>query len=127
VSTLRVALLDMQPRLRDILTDAVTREIDMYLLDCALGSEAELAEARPDVMVCEIEDPLNAALPGRLLCAVPAARVLAVARAGDHAALYELRPTCKALNDVSIQEVVDAIRHGLDRGHAWTDGGGPIR
>jgi hypothetical protein len=37
-----------------------------------------------------------------------------VANTGDRAALYELRPTRRVLRDVSINQVIDAIRFGLD-------------
>jgi hypothetical protein len=69
VNTIRVALIGMKPRLRDLLTEVVGREQDMELVHMALG--ADFVTSPPDVMVCEIEDPLEAELPGRLLRAVP--------------------------------------------------------
>ena len=85
----------------------------MELIHSEDGPDAALVAARPDVMVCEIEDPLDVELPARLLLAVPQARVLLVADTGEQAALYELRPTRKVLLSVSIDEVIDAIRFGL--------------
>lgn len=113
VSTIRVALVSMRPKLRDILTDVVAREQDMELIHCQIASDAELAAARPNVLVCEIADPLDVGLPARLLRAVPGARVLMIADKGDRAALYELRPARKMVQDVSIKQVIDAIRFGL--------------
>jgi len=113
VSTIRVALVSMRPKLRDILTDVVAREQDMELIHCQIGSDADLAAAQPNVLVCEIGNPLDGRLPARLLRAVPRSRVLVIADTGDRAALYELRPTRKVLQDVSIEQVIDAIRFGL--------------
>ena len=122
VSTIRVALVSLRPKLRDILTDVVAREQDMEVIHSKMGSDAELAAARPNVLVCEIGNPLDGGLPARLLRAVPRSRVLMIADTGDRAALYELRPTRKVLQDVSIKQVIDAIRFGV--GHAG-DGGPP--
>jgi len=116
---IRVALVSMRPRLRGILTDVVALEQDMELIHCQLGPDAELAAARPDVIVCEIENPLDVGLPSRLLRAVPRARVLMVADTGDQAALYELRPARKVLLNVSMNQVIDAIRSGLEQGDRW--------
>ena len=68
----------------------------------------------PDAIVAEVEDPLDAELPDRLLHAFPRARALMIAAAGDRAALYELRPQHRIIFDVSIQGAVDALRSGLD-------------
>lgn len=104
--------------MRDILTDAVAREEDMELIHCQIGANATLVGARPDVIVSEVQDPIDVEVPTRLLCAVPRARVLMVAEAGDLAALYELRPTHKVLLNVSMNQVIDAIRFGLKQGRS---------
>ena len=113
---IRVALIGMRPKLRDILSDAVAREKDMQLIPCPAGPVADTAAARADVLVCEIADPVDAEVPTRLLHAAPRARVLMIAEAGDRAALYELRPTRKVLLNVSMNQVIDAIRFGLEQG-----------
>ena len=110
---IRVALLEMKPKLRAILTDAVAREQDMEVISGPCPSQADVAAAEPDVLVGEVADPLDLELPTRLLGAVPRARVLMVATTGETAALYELRPTQKVLSNVSIAEVIDGIRFGL--------------
>jgi hypothetical protein len=115
---IRVALVSMRPKLRDILTDAVAREDDMELIHCQLGTNATIVGARPDVIVSEIRDPVDVEVPTRLLRALPRARVLMVAEAGDRAALYELRPTHKVLLNVSMNQVIDAIRFGLEQGRS---------
>jgi DNA-binding NarL/FixJ family response regulator len=112
VQTIRVALLNMKPMLRDMLTGVIVREQDMELMHCPSAEAAKLAAIRPDVLVCEMDDPLDLDLPRRLLAVLPEARILVVADAGDRAALYELRPTRKVLVGVSIEQVIDAIRFG---------------
>lgn len=113
---IRVALIGMRPKLRDILSDAVAREKDMRLVQHHAGPIAEAAAAHADVFVCEVEDPDDAAMPTRLLNVVPRARVLMIAETGDRAALFELRPTRQRLLNVSMAQVIDAIRCGLAQG-----------
>ena len=117
MNTTRVALMGMRPRLRDILTDALSRTTDVDVVDWGQGCEADLsaiAATHPDVMVCEAHDPLEPGPPSRLLRAVPGARVLVVGDSGDQAALFELRPTRTVMRTVGIDQVVSAIRHGFE-------------
>jgi hypothetical protein len=109
MGTIRVALLEMRQRLRDILTDAVAREPDLHLVvrDATL---AALNDVRPDVLVCGADDPLDPTRPKALLALFPRARILVVAHSGRHAAIFELRPTRLVLREVSMDGVVDAIR-----------------
>ena len=113
MKTIRVALMGMRPRLRDILTDAIARERDMELIDYQIRDEQAILADRPDVMVCESDNPLDLGLPTRLLRTVPLGRVLLVGASGDHAALYELRPLRTVMRTVGIDEVIAAIRFGL--------------
>lgn len=110
---IRVALVNLKPKLRDILADAVGRERDMHVISCGAGPAADIARARPDVVVCEVADPVDQEAPEQLLRSAPRARVLMIAETGDRAALYELRPTQKILINVSMNQVIDAIRFGL--------------
>lgn len=115
VHTIRVALLAMKPRLRDMLTTVLEHEPDLEVIHGLTPSGGDLATARPDVVVGEAADPRDAELPDRLLRAVPLARVLLVAEGGDHAVQYELRPVRTVLADVSIDQLIGAIRQGPDR------------
>lgn len=112
---IRVALISMRPKLRDILSDAVAREKDMQLIPIQAAPVTDVCAARADVLVCEVADPVDAEVPTRLLRTAPRARVLMIAETGDRAALYELRPTRKVLLNVSMNQVIDAIRFGLDQ------------
>ena len=113
---IRVVLMAMRPRLRDILTDALSREPDMDVIEWRTGPGDELIATRPDVMVFESADPLDIDSPTRLLRAIPTARVLVVADAGDQAAVFELRPTRTVMGTVGMQHIITAIRSGLAGG-----------
>lgn len=108
-----MALLSMKPKLRDILADAISREPDMQLVALATGPQPRAVESVPDVMICESADPLKAVAPTELLRAAPQARVLVIAGTGDHAAVYELQPVRRELSNLSINAVIEAVRHGL--------------
>jgi hypothetical protein len=111
---IRVALLGMKSRLRDILTDAIARQQDMELMPYQFEPHRERAGAKPDAVVCEVDDPLDAAHADGLLRALPRARALMVAGAGDRAALYELQPARMVMVDVSVDQLISALRAGLE-------------
>ncbi len=114
MSNIRVALLGMKSRLRDILTDAIAREHDMELMPYRFDPHADVAGPMPDAVVCEVPDPLDMTLPDRVLRTLPRARVLVVAGAGDRAALYELQPGRRVMVDVSVDQLIEALRLGLE-------------
>jgi hypothetical protein len=114
VRTIRVALLGVRPKLRDILTDAFAGEQDMELLQGRFEPDAALAAIEPDAVVCEAENPLDVVFPDRLLRTIPTARVVMVAATGDHAAVYELQPLRRVMLNVSIDQLIEAIRAGLE-------------
>jgi hypothetical protein len=104
----------MQPRLRSILTDALAREEDMELIPYQLTAGAAPDAEAPDAIVCQIDDPLDVALPDRLFRTMPRGRVLLVADTGDQAAVYELQPARRVFLDVSVAQLISAIRSGLN-------------
>jgi hypothetical protein len=116
MNMIRIALLQMKPRLRDILIDAVVREPDMELMPRAFALAAKPAAADLIVLVREVPDPLDAELPRHLLGAPPRTRVLLIADSGEQGAIYELRPMRRVLPNLSVSEVLDAIRFGPERG-----------
>jgi hypothetical protein len=102
----------MRPRLREILTEAITRERDMTLSSWSDRAETSVS-ARPDALVYEVADPFDSMLPARVLDALPASRVLLVSDSGEAAAVYELRPTRAVMHCIGIDAVIGAIRYGL--------------
>lgn len=85
----------------------------MQVVAFTAGSQPRSAESTPDVMICESADPLEAIAPTELLRAAPQARVLVIAGTGDRAAVYELQPVRREVSNLSINAVIDAVRHGL--------------
>ncbi len=113
MKTIRVVLMGMRPRLRDILTDALAGEADMHLLDWQ-PAEQDAQTVVPDVMVCQAHDPLDPDLPTRLLQSAPRGRVLVVSDAGDRAAIFELRPTRTVMRAIGMLDLIAAIRSGIE-------------
>jgi len=106
--------MDMKPKLRDILADAIGREPDMQLVSTLPAPSSPASDLGPDVLLCESDDPTEATMPTNLLLhELPHARVLVIASSGDRAAVYELRPHRRELADVSISDVIQAVRHGV--------------
>jgi hypothetical protein len=120
VDKIRVALLEMKPRLRDMLTDVIAREQDMQLIDFEVGTIGQPPRNEPDVMVREIDNPLDCGIATSLLHRVPRARLLMVADTGEQAVLYELHPKRQVFLNVSIDQVIHAIRYGLPGDTGWS-------
>jgi DNA-binding NarL/FixJ family response regulator len=113
MKTTRVVLMDMRPRLRDIIADALAEEPDLDLLDWQ-PAEPDQRDVTPDVVVCQAVDPLDPSLPTRLLQSAPRGRVVVVAEKGDRAAIFELRPTRTVMRSIGMQDLIAAIRSGID-------------
>jgi hypothetical protein len=103
----------MRPRLREILDDALAREPDIALVARNLTSDAALVDVRPDVVVCEAANALDPSRPKALLQVLPRARVLMIAHSGRQAVVFELRPTRLVLREVSMRDIVDAVRTAI--------------
>jgi hypothetical protein len=104
-----------------MLTDVIAREPDMQVVPFQLAADVASTRDEPDVMVCEIENPLDRTLAAHLLSQAPRAHLLMVASTGERAVLYGLQPRHQVFPDVSMEEVIRAIRHGLPDGTAWPD------
>jgi hypothetical protein len=115
VHRIRIALVDLRPRLRDILTDALTGEPDMELVSPPVRTEAP----RPfvDVLIVGTDEPDDEAVPTRLLAEAPHSSVLMIAARDGAASLYELRPAKRSVGDLTAAGLIRAIRTSA-RGHA---------
>jgi len=119
VKRIRVALVDLQPRLRDIVVDAVGDAPDLELVSPEPLAEAALRGAGADVVVAGAGDPADRQLPERLLAMLPQIRVLMVAASGRTAAMWELRPHRTLHRSITRSGLLDAIRYGV---HGREDG-----
>jgi hypothetical protein len=113
VSAIRIALLDVTPRLRDIVRAAIAGTTDLELVPYEAGTRVGDGAA-PDAVICQVADPLDVETPDRLLRQLPRARLVMVAHTADQAAVYELQPTRRLLLNVSIEELLDTLRTGTD-------------
>jgi len=101
--------MDLQPRLRDIIADAVADEPDLELACTELRSGDDLRRIDADVVIAGTPEPSDAGLPSRLLSIAPRISVLMVAVSGRTAAIYELRPR-RLLGEVTPLGLIAAIR-----------------
>jgi hypothetical protein len=110
VNRIRIALMNLQPKLREIIEDAVRDASDMEMVDADVQSAPRIEALAVDVAIVGTSDPDDLQLPARLLSETPRLRVLMIATSGRAAALYELRPQRTTLGEMSAPELMRAIR-----------------
>jgi hypothetical protein len=103
----------MNPRLRDIVTDALADEPDAVLMSGSVDAAALRTAPRCDAIVAESAEPDDDEYARRLLDLIPWGRVLLIATRGDRAAVYELQPHKLVMMGVSPSDLVRAIRGTL--------------
>jgi DNA-binding NarL/FixJ family response regulator len=111
VNRIRVALMDLQPRLRDIVADALAEAPDLELVSTDPVPESRLDEIDADVVIAAINDPGDREVPLRVLARAPRLHVLMVATHGRTAAMYELRQTLH--RSISRSGLIAAIRQSV--------------
>jgi hypothetical protein len=102
--------MNLRPRLRDIIEDAVIQEADMSLTGAVLQSEGQLEDSSADVLIVGTDEPHDPEVPTRLLWIAPRMSVLMIAMSGGSAVLYELQPHKKTFGEVTVAALIDAIR-----------------
>ena len=108
---LRILLADMQPMLREIVRDTLTRQPDMEIVGDLDGSKGILQSLEHvDVAIVGAREPDDSPLAEQMLQASPSTRVLAIATSGQSATLWDLRPYKVSLGDVSPASLIRAIR-----------------
>jgi DNA-binding NarL/FixJ family response regulator len=111
VKKTRVALIDMRPRLREIVAAAVAREADLEIVSTrSSGTNADLEQLAIDVVIAGTQNPDDCLAPAELLAVLPRSRILMVAGSGRRAVVYKLRPEKLSLGDISTESLVNAIR-----------------
>jgi hypothetical protein len=115
VNRIRVALMDLQPRLRDIVVDAVGDAPDLELVSPNPVPESRLRESGAEVVIAGTRDPGDRRVPMRLLMMAPAIRVLMVGVNGRNAAMYELRPHKILHRAITRAGLIAAIRQSAKR------------
>lgn len=102
--------MNVRPRLRDIIVDAVKNEPDLELMSAELQSDRNLESACADVLIVGTSEPNDPEVPVRMLYAAPRMSVLMIAASGSAAVLYELRPRKQSLGEVTAAGLIAAIR-----------------
>ncbi len=103
-------MMNLRPRLRDIIVDALANEPDLDLVVDELKSEQDLGRASGDVVIVGAAEPNDVEVPMRLLLRVPSMSVLMIAISGKTAVLYQLRPQRKTLGELTASALIAAIR-----------------
>ena len=111
MNRIRVALMDLQPRLRDIVVDALEEAPDLELVSTDPVPESRLEEIGVDVVIAATNDPDERDVPLRLLAIAPRLHVLMVATNGHTAAMYEMRQTLH--RSISRSGLIAAIRQSV--------------
>jgi hypothetical protein len=107
--------MDLRPRLRDIVVDAVGDAPDLELVSPDPVPESRLRESGADVVIAGTREPDDPRVPMRLLLTAPAIRVLMVAVNGRDAAMYELRPHKIVHRSITRAGLIAAIRQSMKR------------
>jgi DNA-binding NarL/FixJ family response regulator len=112
-----------------ILTEAIAGEPDLELVE-VLADPVELAplirRGDIDVVIAEVDETERTDVFSALLYECPRLRVLVLSLRGADTALYELRPYRISLGNVSIAELLDAVRQTTAaattlRNHTWAN------
>jgi chemotaxis response regulator CheB len=108
----------MPPLLLEILRDAIAPQPDMEIVGAAvdepdLGALLEKTEA--DVVVVKHDGPPKRNKFNDLLYQRPRLRIIEIADRGHRGLLHELRPRRVALDEISPQRLIEAIRGNRDR------------
>lgn len=109
---IRVLLLEVPQLLRGILEHAIQQQSDCELVSGArrdFESGPERIEP-PDVVILGITVAEDTMLVPALLARWPGAQVMTVMQRGDEAAVYELRPRRRVLEQVSPEEILASLR-----------------
>jgi len=107
---IRILLMNIRPRLRDIIVDALANEPDFEFSVDELRSELDLGLVSGDVLIAGVTEPNDIEVPMRLLSKVPEMSVLAISISGETAALYQLRPHRKSMGNLTVPALMAAIR-----------------
>ena len=112
----RILLLEIPQLLRDMLAQAIQVHGDCELIK-GTKRALELPEqmVSPDVVILGLMAAEDATLVAPLLARWPGAHVMTLAPVGEDVTAYALKPHCRALGQLSPDEVVDSLRAATAR------------
>ncbi len=120
MAKIRVLLTNLPDMLADIISGIVASDADLLIVGRVKGVFEASAlveavhEADPDIIITGPGDGTAGLDPVRLLFAVRPAKVLRILENGRRGLLYELRPNCIALGELSTASLMAAIRSAED-------------
>jgi len=112
---IRILLAELPSMMRDIVRETLETETDMAVVELG-GRDAlmgALEAGSADVVIVGASEPEQPALPLRFLAKSPGVKVLMLGTSGRRAMMYEFRPHCTPLVDVSPRRLLHAIRSAL--------------
>jgi hypothetical protein len=105
--------MDLKPRLRDVVIDAVSDAMDLELVSSNPISEGALRDCGADVVIAAARQLSDRRMAARLLAIAPRMRVLTVAVNGRSAATWELRLNRTLHRSITRAGLIDAIRQSV--------------
>ena len=113
MSNVRGVFVTLPPLLAAIVTEALSRGVELKLLanlKHRAHLEKRLRALRPDLVVIGLAPAESDELGARLMAQLPATRFLLIDLAGNYAYLHEMRPARSELHDFSLADLLAAIR-----------------
>lgn len=114
---IRVLLLEIPKLLRDILEQTIRHDDDYELIVDRRSATAMLAgqAVLPDAVILGLTAAEDATLVPTLLARWPTTQVVTVAQTGGDTLIYELRPSCRMMNNVTPAEILAVLRGSVRR------------
>jgi hypothetical protein len=107
---IRILLMNLRPRLRDIIVDGLAGESGFAFTIAELDAERDLDFVTGDLLIAGVTEPNDIEVPMRLLSKVPEISVLTISISGETAAMYQLRPHRKSMGNLTVPALMAAIR-----------------
>jgi len=111
----RVLVSRMPQLLRDLLTEMLDAEPDIEVVT-SLHEDAELTgdvwRARADVLIVQLATEAEQAMCASLLGRLPHLKVVAISPTATGARMYELRPACGLVGDLTTERLLAVVRGG---------------
>ncbi|MBL7501503.1 hypothetical protein I6A84_38885 [Frankia sp. CNm7] len=114
--TTRIALLDLPGLLVDVVVEAFAREPDVVIDVLPSGSPpGRILAGRPDVVMVGVEAPWSYPPAEGLLCQHPGLGLFAISPDARQVWAHELRPSARALAEVSASGLRAAVSEAVSR------------
>jgi chemotaxis response regulator CheB len=113
VARLRTLVVTLSPLLRELVTKVLPSQISVDLIEILESRECvaqRLRDLAPDLVLIGLLDAETDAIALPLLAALPAVRILVLARNGEHAWLHQSPGRRAVLSNLSVQALREAMQ-----------------